>query len=584
MQNAKTPRTTWDIELPDVNATEHLAMDLAASIGPGDLVTLSGDLGAGKTTLARAILRYLAGDANLEVPSPTFTMMQAYQLPQLNVVHADLYRVTTVAELTELGWDEAGENAAVLVEWPDRAGSLLQPDRLDVALNLAPGLGPTHRVVRLTGHGAWTARLAQLRGARALLDAAGLGSALRLHMQGDASHRAYERLYLNEGTAILMKMPKSTGEPPLQHGRTYSAIAHLADNVRPFAALDRALRDRGFSAPEIFAADHENGLLILEDLGNDQFVTGSPPAPIEARYAAAIDLLIALHSFDLPDTLPVAPRVEHQIPIYDIDAFLIEVELLYDWYLPFRGANLRDAASRETFLTLWRYALAELIPEPKTWVLRDFHSPNLLWLGQRQGVARVGLLDFQDAVMGPPAYDVASLLMDARVDISEDLELKLLSRYALGRKARDPSFDPARFAARYMILGAQRATKILGIFARLDRRDRKPQYLQHLPRVWRYLMSAFAHPALAELKEWYLANVPAPETPAPAVPAPEEEPAGSEVYVEQEFSFESDEPGEEPSEPAPEQEATEAPHPSAAEPEEPAENTAPDVPESTSQP
>jgi hypothetical protein len=165
--------------------------------------------------------------------------------------------------------------------------------------------------------------------------------------------------------------------------------------------------------------------------------------------------------------------------------------------------------------------------------------------------------------------------MDARVDISEDLELKLLSRYALGRKARDPSFDPARFAARYMILGAQRATKILGIFARLDRRDRKPQYLQHLPRVWRYLMSAFAHPALAELKDWYLANV----------PAPEEELARPEVYPEQEFSFETDEPVVEPSEPAPEQEASGEPQdPRAAEPDEAAENTAPEGPESTSQP
>jgi tRNA threonylcarbamoyl adenosine modification protein YjeE len=115
MSNDKNKRTTWDIELPDVNATEHLAMDLAASIGPGDLVTLSGDLGAGKTTLARAVLRYLAGDAALEVPSPTFTMMQVYELPQFNVVHADLYRVVTVAELSELGWDEAVENAAVLV-------------------------------------------------------------------------------------------------------------------------------------------------------------------------------------------------------------------------------------------------------------------------------------------------------------------------------------------------------------------------------------------------------------------------------------------------------------------------------------
>jgi len=514
MPNANSPRTTWDIELPDVNATEHLAMDLAASIGPGDLVTFSGDLGAGKTTLARAMLRYLAGNAQLEVPSPTFTMLQVYELPRFPVVHADLYRVTTVAELSELGWDEAAENAAVLVEWPDRAGALLQADRLDVSITLAPGLGPTFRQVRLTGLGTWAARLAQLRSARGLLDASGFGAALRVPMQGDASTRAYERLYVNEVTAILMKMPAGSTEPPLAHGRTYSSIAHLATDVRPFAALDRGLRERGFSAPEIYAADHENGLLVLEDLGDDRFVAGDPPAPIEARYAEAIDLLIALHSFDLPETLPVAPRIEHQMPMYDIDAYLVEVELLFDWYLPHRGVKLRDAASRETFLTLWRYALADIIPEPRTWVLRDYHSPNLLWLANRNGIARVGLLDFQDSVMGPPAYDVASLLMDARVDISEALELKLLSRYALGRKARDPNFDPAKFASRYVVLGAQRATKILGIFARLNRRDRKPQYLQHLPRVWMYLMRTFAHPALAELRDWYLANVPPPEMPA----------------------------------------------------------------------
>jgi N-acetylmuramate 1-kinase len=475
----------------------------------------------------------------------------------------------------------------VLVEWPDRAGALLQKDRLDVALNLAPGLGPSHRVVRLTGHGNWVARLAQLRGARALLDAAGLGSALRMHMQGDASNRAYERLYLNEGTAILMKVPKAPEEKAPPQGRSYGKVAHLADNVRPFAALDRGLRERGFSAPEIFAADHENGLLILEDLGNDVFVTGDPPAPIETRYAAAIDLLVALHSFDLPDKLPVAPRIEHHLPVYDIDAFLAEAELLFDWYLPHRGVSLRDAASRETFLTLWRYALADIIPEPKTWVLRDFHSPNLLWLAQRQGIARVGLLDFQDAVMGPPAYDVASLLMDARVDISEALEIKLLSRYALGRKARDPSFDPARFAARYMVLGAQRATKILGIFARLDRRDRKPQYLEHMPRVWRYLMSAFAHPALADLKAWYAANVPPPVADEPAeevftaaeFPIADAEQAEMMETAPEAVAEPDAEPEESAAQPEPEPESEATP-----ESQEASEGAAPGEPESKPQP
>ena len=511
MPNATNQQTIWDIELPDLNATEHLAMDLAATVRPGDLITLSGDLGAGKTALVRAVLRYLSGNARLDVPSPTFTMLQVYELPLFPVVHADLYRVATVAELAELGWDEAAENAAVFVEWPDRAETLIQSDRLDIAITVAPEISPTHRQVRLTGTGSWAGRLSQLRAARALLDAARFGTALRQHLEGDASTRSYERLYLNDTTAVLMKVPLQPREPSIAPGRTYSQIAHLADNVRPFAAMTRGLRERGFSAPEIFAADHDHGLLLLEDFGAERFVAGDPPMPIEVRYAAAVDLLVALHSLDLPEKLAVAPRVEHQIPTYDIDALLVEVELLFDWYLPFRGVVARDPGLRESFLTLWRYTLAEILPEPKTWVLRDFHSPNLLWLPHREGIARVGLLDFQDALMGPPAYDVASLLMDARVDISEPLELKLLARYALGRKGRDPAFDPTRFASRYIVLGAQRMTKILGIFARLDRRDHKPQYLQHLPRVWNYLMRAFQHPALADLREWYLLHVPPPE-------------------------------------------------------------------------
>jgi tRNA threonylcarbamoyl adenosine modification protein YjeE len=536
MPNAIGHHTTWDIELPDVNATEHLAMDLAATIRPGDLITLSGDLGAGKTTLVRAVLRYLAGDVKLEVPSPTFTMLQRYELPLFPVVHADLYRITTVAELAELGWEDAAENAAVFVEWPDRAGALLQADRLDLSLSVAPEVSQTHRQVRLTGTGSWAGRLAQLRAARSLLDAAGFGTALRQHLEGDASTRSYERLFLNDTTAILLKVPLQSREPVLAHGRTYSQVAHLADNVRPFAALARGLRERGFSAPEIYAADHGHGLLLLEDFGDERFVAGDPPAPIEVRYAAAIDLLVALHSFDLPETLPVAPRVEHRLPTYDIDALLVEAELLFDWYIPYRGRGPRDSNARETFLRLWRYALAEILPEPKTWVLRDFHSPNLLWLPQRSGIERVGLLDFQDAVLGPPAYDVASLLMDARVDISETLELKLLARYALGRKARDPVFDPTNFASRYVALGAQRATKILGIFARLDRRDRKPQYLRHLPRVWMYLMRAFQHPSLADIRNWYFANVPPPDLspPPPPDPVPENEFAPEPVGVETE--------------------------------------------------
>jgi hypothetical protein len=308
---------------------------------------------------------------------------------------------------------------------------------------------------------------------------------------------------------ILMNAPPRPDGPPVKNGLPYSTIAHLAENMRPYVAIARYLREKGFSTPEIIAADIESGLLLIEDFGNKGIVTGDPPMPVEERYVAAIDLLIALHNLELPAKLPVAPRIEYEIPAYDLDAYLIELELLLEWYLPHRGAVLA-ADARVQFETLWRAALEEPIAANKTWVLRDFHSPNLLWLPERRGIARIGMLDFQDTLIGPHAYDVASLLMDARADVSETLELALMSRYAVGRGAKDPSFDPAVFARQYVTLGAQRATKIMGIFARLERRDGKPQYLKHLPRVRNYLTRALGHPSLEGLKAWYDTHVPPP--------------------------------------------------------------------------
>jgi len=240
-------------------------------------------------------------------------------------------------------------------------------------------------------------------------------------------------------------------------------------------------------------------------------VAGDPPAPIEARYEVAADLLAALHRAPLPDVLPVEPGVDYALPRYDLEAFLIEAELLVDWYLPRLDAKPAPAM-RDAYVALWRDALAPAFAEPAIWVLRDYHSPNLLWLPQREGVARIGLLDFQDAVMGPAAYDLASLLQDARVDVPEMMEIALLSRYTRARRAADAAFDAPAFAKVYATLAAQRASKILGIFARLDRRDGKPQYLRHMPRVWGYLQRSLAHPALAPLAVWYRVNVPALKT------------------------------------------------------------------------
>jgi aminoglycoside/choline kinase family phosphotransferase len=160
---------------------------------------------------------------------------------------------------------------------------------------------------------------------------------------------------------------------------------------------------------------------------------------------------------------------------------------------------------------MWRALLEKPAAAPRTWVMRDFHSPNMIWLGERAGILRVGVIDFQDAVLGPAAYDMVSLLQDARIDVPEQLELALLSRYIKTRRATDAGFDPAAFAELYAILSAQRNTRLLGTFARLNRRDGKPHYLKHQPRIWTYLTRSLAHPALTGFRDWYAANVPPPE-------------------------------------------------------------------------
>jgi len=498
---------SFTVPLADEKATRRLMIDIACAIEPGDLITLSGDLGAGKTTFARAFIRHLAGNEAIEVPSPSFTLMQTYELPRFTVVHGDLYRLSGPGELAELGFDDVPDSAVTLLEWPDRAAGALPNDRLDIAFTLSPQQSETFRNAHITGYGAFAARAERIALTHRFLERAGLGLADRKRIQGDASTRSYERLTRDGVSYILMNAPRRPDGPVVRKGKPYSQIAHLAEDVTPFVAMARALRERGFSAPAILAADRDAGLLVIEDLGNELVVAGDPPGPIEAHYEIAVDVLAALHRLQLPDTLPVEGTVTYTLPRYDMDAMLIEVELLIDWYLPKLGVSLADSR-RTRYLETWREALQPVVDAPATWVLRDFHSPNLLWLPQREGIARIGLLDFQDAVMGSAAYDLASLLQDARVDVPEMMEIALLSRYSRVRLAADAAFDAPAFVRLYATLAAQRASKILGIFARLERRDHKPQYLRHLPRVWAYLQRALAHPSLTQLNAWYRVNVP----------------------------------------------------------------------------
>jgi tRNA threonylcarbamoyl adenosine modification protein YjeE len=494
-------------DLADEAATSALMADLALLIGARDVIALSGDLGAGKTTAARALIRHLADDEALEVPSPTFTLAQSYDLSP-PVLHVDLYRVNDPRELDELGLAPFPEGALVLIEWPDRAGDLLPVNRIDIAFSHSAG-GETARTATVTGHGTAEATVRRLASLRGFLERSAAMQAERKRMAGDASTRSYARLIRDGRSTILMNSPAKADTQLIYNGKSYLAAVHLADDIVPFVAIGRGLHRLGLSVPVIYQTDLDDGFLICEDLGSEGVLTGTPSQPIEERYHAAADVLVTLHREPLPTQLPVEGRADYVIPAFDTDAMLIEVSLLLDWYLPDRGVEVTEAI-RESFFALWRPLLDSALAVPATWVIRDFHSPNLIWLADRQAIARVGVIDFQDAVLGPPAYDVVSLAQDARVDVPEALEIALLSRYVRGRRNDDPAFDPAAFAESYAVMSAQRNTRLLGVFSRLNRRDGKPHYLRHQPRIWTYLNRALAHPALGAVRTWFDQHVPPP--------------------------------------------------------------------------
>jgi tRNA threonylcarbamoyl adenosine modification protein YjeE len=503
--NGTEPKA-WFLDAADEASTLTLAAAQAAWLEPGDFVALSGDLGAGKTLFARGLIRALTDEPSLEAPSPTFTLMQIYDAPRGPVVHADFYRLRGVRELENLGWDEAIADAIAIVEWPERIPEALPADRLEITIRFDPNRGPDFRVLEMRGHGKMGRRLARALSVGTLLRRAGWIEARRDFVQGDASVRLYERLTKADGsTAILMLAPPRPEGPIIRFGKPYAAIARLSPDIRAFLAMAEGLRGLGYSTPSILAASIEDGLALIEDFGTETVVEHGAPSP--ARYAEAVALIADLHGRDLPDSLPVGDDL-YRLPTYDIEAMLIEVELVIDWYGSAVARAAVPSGARMQFLGIWREILAPVLAEPTTWTLRDFHSPNLHWLAGREGIARIGLIDFQDAVVGPPAYDLVSLLQDARIDISDDLEMRLMALYVRRRAAANPAFDPQRFAAAYAAMGAQRATKILGIFARLDKRDGKPQYLGHLPRIERYLRRNLAHPLLASLALWYQTHLP----------------------------------------------------------------------------
>lgn len=353
---------------------------------------------------------------------------------------------------------------------------------------------------------------------QAFIKTAGWAGAELHPLAGDASTRRYIRLARRGHTAMLMDQPRGAETaacpPDASDGDRrklgYNAMARLAGpDCRPFAALSAFLRGHGLSAPAILAHDYDAGFLLIEDFGDGRFADliagGKAEQPF---YEAAIDVLADFHRVAAPKTIQVPGGGAHHLLGYDPVAMEAEVLLLSEWfYAAAAGKPISDAA-RDEFVAAWRKALGQLRTAMPVVVLRDYHAENLMWLDDRHGAARAGLLDFQDALAGSPAYDLISLTEDARREVSADLAAAMTNRYVDLRRRAEASFDQEAFRFAAALLAAQRNTKIVGIFSRLWKRDGKPRYTQYLPRMWRYLDRDLSHPALADLKSWFDRHIP----------------------------------------------------------------------------
>jgi tRNA threonylcarbamoyl adenosine modification protein YjeE len=485
----------------DEAASARVACWLAATLDAPCLIFLHGDLGVGKTAFARGFIRARCGQAT-HVPSPSFALVQPYEAA-LPIWHADLYRLADPQEIDELGLLDAINDHICLIEWPQNGAAALPAANIHVTLAIAENIAEkgaeNGRQITIEAADDICAALAKsAERDAALADFIALGDwhdAARRPLAGDASTRRYERLERNNASAVLMDWQAAPDGPAIYDGKPYSRVAHLAEAMPRFADMVDWLCAIGLAAPHLYAVDKKAGFALLEDFG-DCILTKDDTIDRAAFYYEAVENLLHLHAHQPPAFLPA----------YNGAVQAVEVSLFTDWFLPWRGIEI-DAAAKQDWHDIWLTLGDGLLRDEKVTVLRDYHSVNLIWRETAQAKQRIGLIDVQDALQGHAAYDLASLICDARLDVSAAHQERMMAHYLDKRFAAD---DTARadFTAAFAVACVQRNVKIAGIFIRLAQRDGKPAYLAHMPRILAYLKTHLDAPALQPVADWLARHAP----------------------------------------------------------------------------
>ncbi len=466
--------------------TAALAASMAPYVLAGDVILLKGTLGAGKSFFARHFIKAM-GTEQSEIPSPTFTLIQAYHDTRLPVAHVDLYRLNAPEEIESLGLDVYFDHGVSLIEWPEKGEGYLPENTLTIEIEEDEKGG---RIATLSGE-AWESRFGFFEPSLCRqVSETGRRSFLQMHnievadikaVSDDASFRSYWRTETEEGSRVIMDAP-----PPME-------------DVKPFVKVAEYLEGLSIHVPKIYQKDTEEGYLLLEDLGNTTLSKAFEKGfDKKAWYELAVDVLIDL----------AKANKKADVPAYDIATYWRELSLFTDWYLPEVTGKATDPSLRQKFHDLWLPLYSKMNKVPQTTVLRDYHIRNMMVLTDvpHSHQKSLGIIDFQDALVGPVTYDMASMLQDAYITLPDDLKNHLIRRFVDGMEGEVTMTD---FMTSYRLIGLQRAFKIIGIFTRLARRDGKTAYLNDMHRVWQNIDEALAHPDCAALKGFIAQVMPA---------------------------------------------------------------------------
>tara|TARA_Y100000590_G_scaffold470226_1_gene662894 strand:- start:7136 stop:8611 length:1476 start_codon:yes stop_codon:yes gene_type:complete len=477
--------------IKDIEDTKIFIENLCQIIELNDVIILNGKIGSGKTTLARHIINRILQIDISEIVSPTFNLYQVYENNNQKIHHYDFYRIENDIDLHEIDLAESFDEGITIIEWADKYKNYLPDSYLEIEISeIDEG-----RVYKLRGCGTFKDRINKHNSLVHFLSNYKKPINKVEKIRGDASKRVYKRLYTQEDSLILMVYDKKEKkENP----------SKLSTQIHDYVSICKYLREINVRAPKIYAVDYENQFLVQEDFGDLKYSDIFIKEGFRKLYEPAIDTLINITKNKCPTNIKTDEAI-YKFEEYDKKTYLNEVNIFIDWYWPYVKGSICNAHVKSEFTEIWENLLDKL-SEESSLVLRDFHSPNLIFQPDGKGAEKCGIIDFQDALIGHPLYDLVSLAQDARITIKLDQELFIIDYYMKDFNFKKYQLNKHEFINQYNILGAQRALKILGVFARLSMSYQKHEYLIHIPRILDYINRNMGNESLRSLSIWLKKN------------------------------------------------------------------------------